>query len=103
MAEIPNITELDVAAWLRKARKQPDTQAYLEGLNEQATDAIAAGDEYVTALSQEGGNSQQQREISARFLQHVTELCLQRLSAEQAAGGVDKLPPAGAVRIGDFS
>lgn len=103
MADIPTITELDVLSWLRKARKQPDPVTYLEGLNEAATDAISTGDEYVTILSEESSSSTQQREVSARFIQHVTELCLQRLAAETSAGGADKLPSINAVRIGAFN
>lgn len=102
MADIPNITEIDVLAWLRRARKAPDPVAYLEGLNTSATDAIAAGDEYVEVLSTEGTSSQQKRDVPARFVQHVTELCLQRLAAEEAAGGADKLPSINTIRIGAF-
>ena len=47
MAE-PIINEIDLASWLRKARRAPDPIAYLDRLNDQATDAVAAGDEYVT-------------------------------------------------------
>ncbi|HBJ87520.1 MAG TPA: hypothetical protein DDZ88_27415 [Verrucomicrobiales bacterium] len=102
MAE-PIINAIDLASWLRKARRAPDPVAYLDGLNNQATDAVAAGDEYVTITSDEGGSNTAERRVDARFLQHVTELCLQRLEAESAAGGADKLPPPGAVRYGDFS
>lgn len=103
MADIPNITELDVLAWLRRARKASDPVVYLEQLNTAATDAIADGDEYVEMLSTEGSSSQQKREVPARFVQHITELCLQRLAAEEAAGGADKLPSPNAVRVGVFS
>lgn len=102
MAATPDITDLDIAAWLRKARKEANPATWLDGLNSSATDAIAAGDEYVTVLSQEGTSSQQARDVSARFIQHVTEACLQRLEAETAAGGADKLPSFNAVRVGCF-
>lgn len=81
---IINVTELDLASWLRKARRAPDPIAYLTQLNDAATDAIAAGDEYVTATSFEGQSNTAERNVNARFLQHVTELCLQRLEAEEA-------------------
>ena len=103
MADIPNITDLDVLSWLRRARKEPDPVAYLEGLNTAATDAIAGGDEYVEVLTSDGTSSQQKRDINARFLQHVTELCLQRLAAEEAAGGADKMTSINSIRIGAFS
>lgn len=85
MAE-PIINALDLASWLRKARRAPDPVAYLDALNNQATDAVASGDEYVTVVSDEGGSNTATRNIDARFLQHVTELCLQKLEAESAAG-----------------
>lgn len=103
MADNLNITDLDVASWLRRARKEADPEVYLEGLNTAATDAIAAGDEYVEVLSTEGTSSTQRRDVPARFVQHVTELCLQRLAAEEAAGGADKVPSITAVRIGVFT
>lgn len=102
MAE-PIINSLDIASWLRKARRQQDPVAYLDGLNDQATNAVGAGDEYVTVTTDEGGSNEAEREISARFLQHVTEICLQQLDAEQKAGGSDKLPPMGSVRYLSFS
>ena len=102
MAE-PIINALDVASWLRKARRALDPVAYLDRLNDQATEACSAGDEYVTITTDPGGSNTAERKIEARFLQHVTELCLQRLAAEAAAGGADKLPPIGAVRYGCFN
>jgi len=99
----PVVTELDLAAWLRKARRQDDPVQWLTDLQDAATDAVAAGDEFITMTSDEAGSAQTERKLSARFIQHVTELCLLRLEAEEAAGGADKLPPAGAVRYGDFS
>lgn len=102
MAE-PIINSLDIASWLRKARRQQDPVAYLDGLNDQATNAVAANDEYVTITTDEGGSNTAERNVDARFLQHVTEMCLQRLDAEEAAGGADKLPPIGAIRYVDFS
>ena len=101
MAE-PIINALDIASWLRKARRQQDPVAYLDRLNDMATDACAAGDEYVTITTDEGGSNTAERKIESRFLQHVTEACLQRLDAEEAAGA-DKLPPIGAIRYVDFS
>lgn len=102
MAE-PSITEIDLSAWLRKARRQPDPVAWLDKLNDDATTAVGAGDEFVTMMNDESGGSTSERKIDARFLQHVTEHCLRRLEAESAAGGADKLPPSRAVRYGDFS
>lgn len=102
MAE-PIINSLDISSWLRKARRRQDPVAYLDGLNDQATDAVAAGDEYVTITTDEGGSNTAQRNVDARFLQHVTEICLQQLGAEDTAGGADKLPPMGAIRYLDFS
>ena len=102
MADAPQITDLDIASWLRNARKQAAPQAWLEQLNEDATDAIAAGDVFVNVLSGEGTSSSQDRDVNARFLQHVTELCLQRLAAAEAAGGEENLPPTNAVRVGAF-
>lgn len=103
MADIPSITPFDVSSWLRRARTEANAITWLTSLNIDATDAIAAGDQYVTVLSQEGTSSQQSRQADARFIQHVTEACLQQLAAETAAGGADKLPGPGAVRYGDFS
>lgn len=102
MAE-PIINPIDIASWLRKARRQEDPVAYLDGLNDLATDAVAAGDEYVTITTDEGGSNTAQRNVDARFLQHVTEMCLQRLDAEDAAGGAENLPPVGAIRYLSFS
>ena len=102
MAE-PIINEIDLASWLRKARRAPDPIAYLDRLNDQATDAVAAGDEYVTITTDPGGSNTAERKVEARFIQHITEMCLQRLAAEEAAGGADKLPPANAVRYLSFS
>lgn len=99
----PVISALDLAAWLRKARRQGDPVAWLDGLNDQATDAVANGDEYITMTSDEAGSSSAERQVNARFIQHVTELCLQRLEAEEEAGGAENLPPVGAVRYGCFS
>lgn len=99
----PVISALDLSAWLRKARRQEDPVAWLDALNDKASDAVAAGDEYITMTTDEAGSTSASREVNARFVQHVTELCLQRLEAEEAAGGAENLPPAGAVRYGDFS
>jgi len=102
MAE-PIINALDIASWLRKARRAPDPVGWLDSLNNAASEAVAAGDEFVTATTYQSASHTAERKVEARFLQHVTELCLQRLEAEAAAGGADKLPPPGAVRYGDFS
>jgi hypothetical protein len=102
MAE-PIINQIDIATWLRKARRNQDPVAYLDALNDQATNAVAAGDEYVTITTDEGGMNTAERKVESRFLQHVTEMCLQTLEAQLAAGGADNLPPPGAVRYGDFS
>lgn len=102
MAE-PIITPTDIQSWLRKARRTNDPVAYLDHLNDQASDAVGAGDVFVTILNDEGGGITSERKVEARFLQHVTELCLQRLEAEAAAGGADKLPPPGSIRYGSFA
>lgn len=102
MAE-PIISDLDIASWLRKAKRQPDAVAWLDRLNDQATDAMAGGDEFVTEMTDESGSSKGERKIEARFLQQVTEVCLQRLEAESQAGGADKLPPMNSVRYLSFS
>lgn len=100
----PSISNLDVQAWLRKARRQPDAVTWLDRLNDQASDAVAAGDEFVTMTSDEGGSATSEREVNARFLQHVTEICLQRLEAEAAAAAEGQtLPPSNAVRYGSFA
>ena len=100
----PSISTLDVQAWLRKARRQPDPIGWLNQLNDQATDAVAAHDEYVTMTSDEGGSATSERKVDARFLQHVTEICLQRLEAEAAAAAEGQtLPPPNAVRYGSFA
>lgn len=102
MAE-PIINALDIASWLRKAKRAPDPVAFLDALNDQASNAVAAGDEYVTITTDEGGSNTAERKVEARFIQHVTELCLQRLETEAAAGGPDKVPAMAAVRYLDFS
>lgn len=103
-APAPIITEIDVLAWLRKARKQPDPVAWLEQQQEAATTAVASQDEYVTVTSDEGGSATSERSVNARFLQHVTEHCLQRLEAEAAAAAEGlTLPPPGAIRYATFS
>lgn len=100
----PIITSTDLQAWLRKARRQPDPVAWLDRLNDQATDAVAAHDEYVTMTSDEGGSATSERKVDARFLQHVTEQCLQVLEAEAAAADEGlTLPPSNAVRYGSFA
>ena len=99
----PIITDLDLASWMREASRQTDPVGYLDGLNRSATIAVAAGDEYVTIVSGESGSQTANREISARFLQHITELCLQRHEAAAAAGGFANLPPPGADRFATFS
>lgn len=102
MAE-PIINAIDIASWLRKARRAPDPVAWLEHMHDLASDAVGAGDEYVTVTSDESGSNTAERKVEARFLQHVTEMCLQRLEAEANAGGADKLPPAGSIRYLTFS
>lgn len=102
MAE-PIINALDIASWLRKARRNENPTAYLDALNDQATVAVGAGDEYVTITTDEAGSNTAEREVEARFLQHVTEICLQRLAAEEEVGGAENLPPVGAIRYLDFS
>lgn len=103
MAE-PHITHLDLASWLRKARRQPDPIAWLDKLNDDATAVVAAGDEFVSVTSDEGGSATASRNVDARFVQHVTELCLQRLEAEaEATAAGTTLTGAGSVRYTDFS
>lgn len=98
------VTQLDVQSWLRKARRQPDPAAWLDNLNDQATNAVAAHDEYVSMTSDEGGSATSERGVNARFLQHVTEQCLQILEAEAAAEAAgNTLPPPHAVRYASFS
>lgn len=94
--------QTQVQAWLRRARKQPDPEAWLDALHEQATTALAAGDLFVTTTAFESESSTLERRFDAALLQQVTELCLQRLEAETAAGGSDHTPAPGAVRYADF-
>lgn len=101
MAEINHNTL--VQGFLRRARKKPDPKAWLEELNEKAVDALAGGDEFVLVISDEGSSSTSERRYDAQQLLQVTEGALQILEAETAAGGAENIPPAGAVRYGDFS
>lgn len=102
MAE-PLINAVDIASWLRKARRAEDPVAWLDGINDQASDAVAAGDEYVTITTDPSSSNTAERKVEARFVQHVTEICLQRLAAEETAGGAENVPPVGAVRYLSFS
>lgn len=102
MAE-PIINELDIASWLRKARRATDPIAYLDGLNDDATEAVAQNDQFVTVAVYKNSSQTIKQNVDARFLQHVTEICLQRLEAEAAVGGADKLPPVGSIRYLSFS
>lgn len=103
-ADTPNITPIDVQAWLRRARKQADPVAWLEHLQTAATDAVAANDEFVTVTTDEGGSHTATRDVNARFLQHVTEHCLQQLEAEAAAAAEGlPMPNPNAVRYASFS
>jgi len=100
----PIITPTDLRAWLRVARQQPDPVAWLTNWLTTATMAVAAHDEYVTMTSDEGGSATSERKVDARFLQHVTEQCLQVLEAEAAAAAEGlTLPPSNAVRYGSFA
>lgn len=101
MAEINHNTL--VQGWLRKARKQPDPQAWLEELNGKAVDALTGGDEFVITLSDEGASNTSERRFDAQQILQVTEGALQILEAETAAGGKDKVPSPFGVRYGDFS
>lgn len=102
MAE-PIINELDIASWLRKARRAPDPIAFLDRLNDDATEAVGQNDQFVTVAIYKDSSQTLKRDVDARFLQHVTEICLQRLEAEADAGGAGKLPPVGSIRYLSFS
>ena len=97
-----------ISGMLRKARAQPGVQpaaavAWLTNLSNEATDALVAGDVFVTSSTYKGQGQGLSQQFNAQELLALTEQCLQRLAAEEEAGGADKLPPVGAVVIGDFS
>lgn len=100
----PIITPIDLQAWLRVARQQPDPAAWLTGLLTDATMAVASNDVFVSVTSFKGQSSESTRNVDARFLQHVTERCLQQLEAEAAAEAEGTtLPSSNAVRYGSLA
>ena len=103
-ADTPNITTIDVQAWLRTARKQADAVAWLEQLQSAATDAVAGGDMFVKVTSFKGQSAESTRDVNARFVQHITEHCLQQLEAEAAAAAEGlPMPNPNGVRYASFS
>lgn len=86
MAFAPLNTDLLIAGILRRARALPDPAAWLTERHNEALDAVMAGDEFVSALSDEGGSSTAERGIPAATLMQIYELALQRYEAEEAAG-----------------
>ncbi len=56
----------------------------------------------VTSSTYQGQSQGIERKFDAKELLALAEACLQRLEAETAAGGADKLPQPGAIRYGIF-
>lgn len=91
-----------VQAWLRRARREPDPEAWLDAIHEAALLAVTTGDQFVTSTRLDGVDSTLVRGIEASELLQIAELCLQQLDAEAAAAEGDETPPPGAVRYADF-
>lgn len=89
--------DLLITALLRRARAMPDPSAWLTARHTEATDAVLAGDEYVTTTSDEGGSNTAERSLPANTLLQLYEAALQIYEAEASS------PASSAVRIGDFS
>lgn len=88
-----------VAAFLRQARLQSVPAAtWMAKIHADAFAAVAAGDTFVTSTSLEGIGSTLTRDIPAKELLAIAEICLQHLEAEAAA-----TKPDGVNRYADFS
>lgn len=92
----PINSDLIISGLLRRARTMPDPSAWLNARHGEAMDAVLAGDEYVTATSDEGGSSTAERAVPASLLLQFYEAALQIYEAESGAA-------SGTVRYGDFS
>lgn len=64
----------------------PDPSAWLTARHTEATDAVLAGDEYVTTTSDEGGSNTAERSLPANTLLQLYELAIQRYESDQVNG-----------------
>jgi hypothetical protein len=81
-----------VRALLGKARKKNlesagTGAAWLEAMRDEALEATLAGDEEVTSLAYEGGNSTTARRFNAQDQLEATQLALEQLTADPAGDG----------------
>lgn len=97
-ATVPNF-DLILTGILRRARGMPDPLEWLNAQHGAALDAVMAQDEYVTGMSDEGGNCTSMREIPANVLLQLFEAAIQQYEAELGNGSAT----SGKVRHGDFS
>lgn len=115
MAALDSNPELLIAAFIRMVRKLFGTVAaqteWLEALQQQALIGSATGvadvlanlqDFSAATVASEGSSTQWLREIPAHLIAQLCESALQRIAADEAAGG-DGLAPSGNVRGIDFS
>ena len=56
--------------------------AWLQSLNDEAIAAVADGDEEVTSLAYDGGNSTTARKFNSQDLLEVTQYALEQLAAD---------------------
>lgn len=94
----------DTAVIIGALRRQVDKlgsdgagKSWLEGIHQQALDAVLAGDREITSIAYEGGSSSMRSRVSSAHLLEACEAVLEELATKTPAGGDMILPQFGSI------